>query len=115
MILTIYTANLASFLIVKNTPSQVINSLDDAVQYNKRVCTLVGSSSSTYFHRQFPNHGVVATPTIEDDFLYLDQGKCDIALVSLDTWELYKGYAEYNGECNKEWIGRTVQYAESGF
>jgi len=75
----------------------------------------VGSSSSTYFHRQFPNHGVVATPTIEDDFLYLDQGKCDIALVSLDTWELYKGYAEYNGECNKEWIGRTVQYAESGF
>jgi hypothetical protein len=113
LVVAIYTANLASFLIVRSQPSITFVTIGEASQLNKKICTLWGSASSEFLDKA----GIpfIGTQSTDDDFIGLDDGTCDVSLVSADTWHTMRNNKDLNPGCNKEWIGRTVSRREGGF
>jgi ABC-type amino acid transport substrate-binding protein len=115
LIVTAYTANLASFLIVQNTPALVINVIQDAIKNDLRFCVLTGSTSETYLTKEYPSARMVQKGTIGDTYLAIDRGECDLVLTTVGTWELKRRDIIYNGDCQKQWVGRVVSFTTAGF
>eukprot|EP00957_Ditylum_brightwellii_P087042 6625525-Ditylum_brightwellii.AAC.1 len=105
-----YTANLASFLVVQNTPAIVINTIRDAVQYDLSFCVLRSSTSENYMLANYPNARLVRKDSIGDTYLSVADGSCDLVLTTVDTFENNRRSATYNANCNLEWVGRVVSF-----
>jgi hypothetical protein len=115
LIITAYTANLASFLIVQNTPALVINVIQDAIKHDLRFCVLRGSTSENYLTREYPTARMARKDSIDDTYLAVDRGECDMVLTTVGTWELKRRDMVFNGDCQKQWVGRVVQFTTAGF
>jgi hypothetical protein len=115
LIITAYTANLASFLIVQNTPALVINDIQDAIKNDLRFCVLRGSTSETYLTREYPTARFAQKDSIGDTYLAIDRGECDMVLTTVGTWESKRRDIVYNRDCQKQWVGRVVSFTTAGF
>merc|ERR1740139_75816 len=105
-----YTANLASFLIKKNTPALVINSIDDVIGHQLRVCLWEGSGSATYMRKQYPKYtGFVGRPTEISSYTGIEKGECDVVVTYTDSWKSYeRDTITANKNCTLQWVGRAI-------
>jgi len=115
IVLATYTANLASFLVIRNTPQLVINDIQDVIKNDLRVCVLRDAAAEVFMRDNHDTAKIVEKETIEDTYLALDNDDCDVTLSTISTWETKKGDAVYNGDCRKEWAGRVVQPNDAGY
>lgn len=115
VLLASYTANLTSFLVIKNTPDLVINDIQDVIKNNLRVCVLRSSTSETFMRERYETARLVEKETIEKSYLGLDSEECDVVLTTIGTWTKNKGNIVYNKDCRKEWVGRVVQPNDAGY
>ena len=113
-----YTANLASFLVVQNTPTSTIETLADAVATdNFPICVLQGSAYEDAVRDTYPQALVVPVNNTEPNDVYrrVTDGTCAIALTSIWQWDIARRDRTINDECQLEWIGRVFRFAKSGF
>lgn len=115
VVLATYTANLASFLVIRNSPDVVINDIQDVIRNDLRVCVLRSSTSETFMRESYETARLVEKEKIVDTYLGLDSGDCDVVLTTIGTWMTKKGDIVYNEDCRKEWVGRVVQAMDAGF
>lgn len=115
IVLAAYTANLASFLVIRNTPALVINDIQDVVKNNLRVCVWQGTTSENFMRDRYDTARIVPVDSLKASYLGLDEGICDVVLTTIGTWETKKGDIVYNKDCKKEWVGRVVQFNDAGF
>lgn len=115
IILATYTANLVSFLVIKNSPGVVINDIQDVIKNDLSVCVLRGATSETYMRERYWSARLVEKESIGDTYLGLDSGDCDLVLTTISTWKTKKLDIIYNEDCRKEWVGRIVQINDAGF
>ncbi len=115
VVLASYTANLASFLVIRNTPDLVINDIQDVVKNDLRVCVWRSTTSETFMRDRYDTARLVQKDSLLDSYLGLDNDDCDVVLTTIGTWETRKGDIVYNKDCRKEWVGRVVQHNDAGF
>jgi len=109
VVIAAYTANLASFLIVKNTPDIKITTLQDAIDNDMKLCVWKGTAMDDIVsakHSSYPNF--VRKLSQKEIFESVQEEACDIALVSVNAWERFERDNQVNGDCSLEWIGRNV-------
>jgi hypothetical protein len=110
-----YTANLASFLVVRNVPGLQIHSVEDAVKQGVKICTFRSATSEEELLRQFPHARVVRKETEAETFFGVQKGECDVALTTVGSWDTWERKAEVNQQCNLHWIGRPFKAISAGF
>lgn len=115
VLLATYTANLASFMVIRNTPVITINEIQDVIKNDLRLCLMDGSAAETFIREQFQSLQIVEKTKIVDSYLGLDADDCDVLLTTIDTWQSKKNDIVYNEDCTKEWVGRVVQQNDAGF
>lgn len=99
---------------MSNTPSIPINSIDDAVKNNYRICVIAGTAADEIMSR-FQNARIVRSKTEKELYSPLQEGKCDIAITSVSSWNEYRMDRSVNGDCRLTWIGRSIQNQDGGF
>ena len=110
-----YTANLASFLVVQNTPSLAIASVSDAVKARLSMCVKDSSVSDTLVSEAHPG-AILVRKKIEDDIFFgVKRGECTLAITNVGTWDNYKERSDVNGGCQMDWIGRVFKFVQAGF
>eukprot|EP00588_Corethron_pennatum_P029704 CAMPEP_0194313844 /NCGR_PEP_ID=MMETSP0171-20130528/10691_1 /TAXON_ID=218684 /ORGANISM="Corethron pennatum, Strain L29A3" /LENGTH=567 /DNA_ID=CAMNT_0039068977 /DNA_START=114 /DNA_END=1817 /DNA_ORIENTATION=- len=110
-----YTANLASFLVVKQTPQLQLNSVEDAVRNRVLICVFENTDADEALKRAYPNAKVIRKVTEAEIFESVLQGDCAVAITTVSSWEFWERDANTNRECNLEWIGRKFRNVEAGF
>lgn len=115
IVMSAYTANLASFLVVQNTPSITIDTLGDAVRNNYQICVLENSNADEAVTKAYPGARIVRTPSEQETYTQLREGMCDIALNTVSSWQEYRMDRSVNGDCRLTWIGRNLRQGEGGF
>ena len=115
IILAAYVANLASHLVVKNTPALQVNSVREAVQQGLELCvwnttTVDKAVASTYVHAK-----LVRKNSARATFEGVLQGECTIALTTASFWDEWKRDATLNGDCALEHVGQVFQHKVGGF
>jgi len=115
IIVATYTANLASFFVVQNTPSTKINSIDDAIKASMNICLWEGTGSADYATSAYPQGIFVMMESEAETILGVKRGDCDFALTSVRSWEQLEFDKSVNADCNLEWVGRVVKFVDAGF
>lgn len=111
-----YTANLASFFVIENTPTLAVQSIDDAIQAGYPICIWKNSASASYITQQYPQAKYVETNNDAGDmFRALREGDCLVGVSSVSTLELYRDQQDANPDCNLVWVGRTIKFVPAGF
>ena len=97
-----YTANLASFLVIRNTPAVRIESIQQAVNMNLRLCVGKSSGTDVAITSAFPTFAasgrLVRTESSKDVFRRLQEGDCDISITEVSTWDVFQTDADINGD-----------------
>ena len=114
-----YTANLASFLVIRNTPDVRIESLDQAIALQQRLCIWRSSGTDVAVTNTYPAYATSEYVHRSDSTLGLFQdlrdGKCDIAVTEVSTWDVFSTDERVNGDCGLSWIGRPFQSIPASF
>ena len=118
-----YTANLASFMVVNNKPTVQINDLNDAVISSKMICYWGGTPQERFFKARYPDYpnqyGFSQKEGISNNeftlFELMQNGKCDIGLTAITTFNSAKRDFTLNRDCNLEWVGRVVDIGFASF
>jgi len=114
ILVSTYTANLASFFI-NVQPRLTIETIDDALTRGLSICVQEGYLSHEYMLRTYPQAKLVAKSGGKGDIRGLLAGDCVLALSSVNEWDEAKINKEFNGDCNLEWVGRVVHPVNAGF
>lgn len=114
------TANLASFLVVRNTPEQRIDSLQEAVRLNVPMCVWKSSQTDVSVSKQFPTYTRnrelwKRMNSAKAVYEGLASGECEIAVTEVSTWDLFQHDESVNGDCQLQWIGRPFQALPASF
>ena len=116
IIFAAYTANLASFLVVKNTPGIKITDFQDVIENSLNICVWRGTAMSSFLAEYYPAYPRVIAFVIEEEiFTSLHTGICDIALTNVDSWKNFERNEKVNTGCSLEWVGRTVQTSDASY
>jgi hypothetical protein len=109
-----YTANLASFLVVRNQPKVEINTIDQAVQMNVKMCISGSTGADVAVSNAYPNANLIRT---DNAGVYegVNNGDCLIAITTVSSWESYQYDETVNGDCNLAYIGRIWSDVPAGF
>ena len=114
LMVSAYTANLASFLVVRNTPTQGISSIEDVVRQEEPICVKSDTATAEGLKRDFPIAVIVEKPNEEDIFKSVLDGECSFALTTMSKWQVYERDANVNDGCQLAWIGRVYKHREGG-
>ena len=119
MIASAYTANLASFLVVRNTPTLQIETIQDAVQANFNICVISGTPGDSHITRTYPKANLVRIDVGQAGEVELYRAvlrdDCTVAVSAIDSWDRFKGNSEANPDCQLEWVGRVIRFLQGGF
>ena len=114
-----YTANLASFLVIRNQPGIRIDSIDQAVRLNMNMCVWRSSQTDTRVSNKFAAFASSGRLIRKNDqrgvYEGLRNGECDIAITEVSTWEIFQYDEEINGDCSLNWIGRPFVNIPASF
>lgn len=108
-----YTANLASFLVVRNTPVVEIKSMKDISKKQTLTCILDGTFSEQLLKGKYSNANFVksnATGVVES----LKTGECDVAIIGKSTYDIMKR-DKVNNDCLLSHVGTDLTRKPSGF
>lgn len=115
IMMSAYTANLASYLVVQNTPSVEINSISDAVLNGYRICVVRSTATDTALTKAWPDGKIVRTQTELEMYERVRNGTCEVLLTTVSSWNEYQGDQTVNGDCQLTWIGRNFIDGQGGF
>lgn len=115
LIMAAYTANLASFLVVRNTPGIIITDITDAIRNDLSFCVLQSSTSEATLVTEYNAARVIQRESIAETYRSVVDGECDIVLTTVGTWRTYERNAQHNRGCSLEWVGRVVKPFSAGF
>lgn len=113
VVITSYTANLTSYLVVDKKPHRY-NSIEEAVRSGARLCVWSGTASETRLNSMFPTASFVPRSDEKSSLQSLHDDTCDVAIVSISSWISYQRQSEVNGKCDLEWVGRPVVRTPAG-
>lgn len=115
-IVSTYTANLASFLVIqKAASSEIVNSVEDIVKYGKSICVYGDTAANNEIRGQYPTASIVKRIDEKDVLMGLKEDDCDYGVMSLAAYELFRGQIDVNGDCDLIRIGRNFRDLEDGF
>jgi hypothetical protein len=114
IVLATYTANLASFFVIQNTPSVEIESVDDAINAGISMCVSDGAATHLFAQANYPKGIYVPIPGVTEVEGLLN-GDCGLVLTYVNKWEQFKIDKTIHGKCNLEWVGRVINFKEAGF
>lgn len=118
LLVAAYTANLASYMVVKNTPTSEIQSLDDARRLGIRLC--IPDLYDEVFERLRRDHPSLRTKAVTlewgtDYFQSIRDGVCDAVLMTIFEWEAMKSQSLYHKDCDMLYPGRPFWTTGGGF
>jgi len=115
LVTSAYTANLASFLVVRNTPIIQIQSIRDAVKNDYRICVEQGTPAELDLARSHPELNLV--PQMGERAVYegINDGQCEMGVVAVSSWKEFRQNEDVNGECKMKRIGRAFKTQVGGF
>jgi len=118
LIISAYTANLASFLVLRNTPTLVVYDISDAIKYGMSFCVLESSTSEKTLREDYGQYpiNIIPLPSIAETYHGVLNGDCDMVLTTVGTFQQYEVNPEFNPGCDSlEWVGRVVKPFVAGF
>ena len=114
IIISSYTANLASYFVVQNAPTVKINGIDDAIRASMSICIWEGTGAEEFARATYPQGLFVGKDSEEESLLGVKSGDCDLALLSVQSWEMLESDRSINGDCNLAWVGRVIKFNDAG-
>jgi len=122
LLVSAYTANLASFFVVQRVPSLGVVSIEDAIAKNFPICLWKGTEIETYMTNKFPEFKNFVLVADEKELIASTSSNptipttasCRIAITSVTTWDSFKDQRQFNPECLIRWIGRTIKFVPAG-
>jgi Ligand-gated ion channel len=121
ILMSAYTANLASFLVSRSLVSDPVSTLDDALVTGIPVCIQRSSAMDEFVTKKYPDMNLIRKDTEQEMFLalrdswYRGGAGCGVAVTNLNTFELYQGQSDTNWDCAMYSEKRTVFSLPSGF
>jgi len=114
LMLSAYTANLASFLVVNKIPSE-IDGNEILTRTGSKICILKGSAVTEIIKKDFPNAILIEKATSGAALTAIDNVECDFGVTNVGIWRDAVVSNKYNEDCNLVQIGGTIKSYESGF
>jgi len=119
VIVTIYTANLASYFVIKKTNTK-FNTINDVLDEGKKICLWNGTAAQTYTEvlRDFYDLEKLFVFKDNETALYEGawKGDCFVALTTVQSWEINERKSAMNPGCALEKIGKKIgSGSEAGF
>jgi hypothetical protein len=115
LILSAYTANLASFLVIKAEQSAGFASAKQAVLLGKTFVLNPIGADGDWFFSQFPNYPNVISETGLSKCSVLLEGKADVAITRKFEYDQVKQMAEFNPRCTLKTVGEPLMGFQSGW
>jgi len=112
LLVSAYTANLASLLVTRPTTSVVMSSLDEAVRKNLEVCNKAPSFISRSLSRRYPD---VRTKRTADPYSALREKKCAGFVDNTYHFRKYRRLASKNPLCKLDVVGSELWRASGGW
>uniref|UniRef100_A0A7S1BJZ8 Ionotropic glutamate receptor C-terminal domain-containing protein n=1 Tax=Corethron hystrix TaxID=216773 RepID=A0A7S1BJZ8_9STRA len=110
-----YTANLASFLIDIRKPHVFHTSFEEALSKNLRFCARKGTNHQVYIAQKYPDANILPFESENGIYLALNDGRCDVALTQISTFQMFERKAKINGDCSLDSTYRPIQTVNGGF
>ncbi|KAG7374784.1 ligand-gated ion channel [Nitzschia inconspicua] len=112
-----YTANLASFLVIQNSPTLQVETVGEAVAANLPLCVVEGTFPETEVLKTYPEARLVTVPTTSPNEIFTNvlNGRCQLAITPIYVCDNVKGNRTINSDCKLKWVGRTFKFVRSGF
>lgn len=112
-----YTANLASFLVAKNTPALQVETVGDAVFANLPMCVLLGTAMESEVRKAYPRANLILIDPRSEYDIYSEvlRGRCTLAVTTLWEWDKTRVDGTSNIDCQLQWIGRVFRFSKSSF
>ncbi|CAB9501357.1 receptor subunit 1 [Seminavis robusta] len=111
-----YTANLASFFVIENTPTIAIQSVEDAIQNGMAICVWGTSAKAEFMKSKYPQ-GIFVD--VADDhkemFSAIRNGACAVGVSARANFDFYKDQTSANPDCDMIWVGRVIKHVPAGF
>ena len=118
LMLSAYTANLASFLVRKNSGRVDIGGVEDIVLQGKSMC-IIDAAKKEAIEAEYkdsvrkPKFVIKLTET--DVFKGLRDHDCDFAIASVSSWNEIKNKRGLTYACDMDRVGHTFKVFEAGF
>ena len=113
--ITAYTANLATFLVLRATPVAGIESIYDAIAQNKRICVWGAAADYEVISRLHPSANLVKSDSTKAALLDMQAGVCEAAVMTKYAWDVLEGTSKFNGNCSLVYVGRPLSLMSAGF
>ena len=108
-----YTANLASFLVIRNKSTVAVTSLSAICTKQTPTCVLTGDFSEQYFTGAYSNVELISKSDLDSMIIGLKTGECDAAVVGKSTYEMMIR-SKHNNDCILTYVD-TLTRRPSGF
>lgn len=108
-----YTANLASFFVVKNTSAIQIQSVQDAVNARYRICVIGTTAADKILSEDFRNGNFIPKKDEKGALQGVIDGDCQVAAIDKGNWDTQRQNPDVG--CELEWIGRKYREIPAGF
>lgn len=115
LIVSAYTANLASFLVVQKASNVQINTVNDIIKIGGSICVYKSTAVEDELRGTYGNAILVPKDDDKDVMMGVANGDCDYGVLALASYELNKGITEVNADCSLRRVGRNFKDWEAGF
>jgi len=117
ILISAYTANLASFLVIESSSRIVINQFQDVLNAQEPICVQRGIAYVDAIQKKYPESKnlMVEFETEQEMFQGLHEDKCLVLLTSMEDWKSKKRDKNYNINCSMKWVGRRVELVPASF
>lgn len=111
----VYTANLASFLVVHRRPKNLINSVQEAVILRSPICVQDRVNANEYLAQRYPRALFKRKPTQEAVYQALFNNECRVAVDTSASFQQYQVTTEFNKDCNLTRSDQVEYFLNAGF
>lgn len=117
ILISAYTANLASFLVVKNSSKIEINEFNDVMTLRANVCVQRGYPYIDSVSSKYPGSEslMIEFETEKEMYEALQNGDCLVLLSSMEDWKTRERDDTYNIGCGMKWAGRRIEAVPASF
>lgn len=110
-----YTANLASYFVIENTPAVSIQSIDHAIQGGWAICVWGTSAQTTHIEKTYPKAELIRKKNEREMYHGVNDGECALAVSTADSFAQHEKEREVNPDCNLQIVGRVIRFSSAGF
>lgn len=111
----IYTANLASFLVLQRQPKDFVTSIAEAAFRQVPICLQDRINSYEYIRERYPDAILKVLPTSDDVYASLRNNTCQVAIDTAASFQQYKRSGKYNADCRLTWNSQVEDFLMAGF